>query len=135
MAENTEPELDGNDVCVCLHTALRKYCDSKITSAAYNLIQMICNMKKLKPKANAWTMLGDRIAEMINEGKAPLSATKIAIRQLDKMFSERVTRPRHRKGKRPPGDSLTVLHALQCTLLCFEDDDLEGFVALLEKDD
>ena len=128
-------KLEGTDVCICLHTALRKYCDSKITSAAYNLIHLICNTK-LKPKHCPWHLFGDMVAEIMSAGQRPLMAVKHSIHHLDDQYFKRVIEPRRKKGKSAyPKDARTWLHALQCTLECFDEHDLGAFVALLERDE
>ena len=61
--------MDGDDVCVSLHTALRKCCDSKATTAAYNLIHLIQD----KPgHVNPWRVLGDLVATQ-TPGSSPAS--------------------------------------------------------------
>ena len=57
-------QIDKNDVCIAMHTALRKYCDSDITSAIYNLIHLIHDMKPRK--LNAWLILGELVADRLN---------------------------------------------------------------------
>lgn len=126
-------KLDASDVNVCLHTALRKFCDSSITSAAYNLIHLICEAN-LKPKHCAWHLLGELVAEQMNAGREPLVSIRSAISNLDDQFFERVTKPRREQGKQgDPKSSRLWLHTLQCTLKCFSDGDLQSFVSLLEE--
>lgn len=120
--------FDGSDVCVCLHTALRKSCDSHITSAAYNLIHMI----RVEPeKFNAWRIYGDIVAQLMSKGEKPLPAAKKAIELTDDAFYKEVEKARPAEG-RPPEGSTAALHALLCTLRCFDANDWAGFVSYLE---
>lgn len=61
-------KMTGDDVCVLMHTALRKACDSKPTTAAYLLIHMIENRTG---HVNPWPLLGKMLAEQIAEDHDP----------------------------------------------------------------
>lgn len=81
--------MTGSDACVCMHTALRKLCDSRITSAAYNFIHILCDMDELGD-LNPWLVLGEFVAEEINKGRKPYVALTMAAGYLDRKFSEKI---------------------------------------------
>jgi hypothetical protein len=124
---------DGSDVCVAVHTAMRKLCDSKITSAAYNLIHLIC-AAKLKAKHSPWRLFGAVLAEHLNHDPKVDAANiaKRAANSLDDLYYERIAEPRRKEGKDAyPEGTRNWLHALQCTLQCFDEDDWAAAVAYL----
>lgn len=130
----SETKFEGTDVCMCMHTALRKYCDSNITSAAYNLIHLICD-SSVKPKHSPWRLLGRLTANRLNASVAPIPAVMAAVDNLDDAYFDHVVTPRRKKGKGWPKGARQWLYALQCTLQCFDESDWEGLVALLERND
>ena len=52
-AAKPKNDLTAYDACVFMHTALRKCCDSKATSAAYNLVHVIGHLN-LPEALNPW---------------------------------------------------------------------------------
>jgi hypothetical protein len=121
------PPLDGTDACQLMHTALRKACDSKITSAASNLIHII----HITPeKWNPWRMLGALVAKELNAGKKPAAALEHAIAKLDDTYMDQVVADRD-KEKIPDG-ACSTMYALKCTLECFSKDDVKGMASYLE---
>lgn len=125
------PPLEAFDVCNFTHTALRKQCDSKITSAAYNLIHLI----DVKPsRFDAWLFYGGLVAEKLRAGMAPVLAVRQAAETLDDMFFARVIRPAREKDERLPDHAQTIMHALYCTFACFSAGDWEGMAAYLGDD-
>jgi len=132
----TDEKWEGSDVCVAIHTAMRKLCDSKITSAAYNLIHLICQAN-LKAKYSPWRLYGDLLAEHLNKNPE-VDIANIAMRaanSLDDKYYERIVVPRREKGKESYPDGVrNWLHALQCTLQCFNEGDWAATVAYLEPE-
>lgn len=116
-------DLDGSDVCVAIHSALRKVCDSKITSAAYNLIHLIETPPHLE-KLNPWTLLGKSVADHLADGTDPAQALRLAVVDLRGAYYEA---SRHADR----GNTEAQLHALTCTFLCFTDDDYACAAAYL----
>jgi hypothetical protein len=122
------PPLEGNDACVLMHTALRKACDSKITSAAYNLIHTI----HIEPeKWDPWRMLGALVAKELNAGKKPVPALESAIARLDNVFMDQVVA--YRDKEMVPDDARSMMYALKCTLECFAASDVRGMASYLEE--
>jgi hypothetical protein len=122
-------KLDYADVCSLMHTALRKCCDSKITSAAYNLVHTI----DIKPEMwDPWRLLGKIVARRMNEsGNKPVEALKIGIEHLDDQWQEIAAREweAHRE---PPDNARSTMSVLACILKCFDESDLEGMVSYLD---
>ncbi len=78
-------DIEGIDACVCMHTALRKCCDSKITSAAYNLIHII----DIRPeKFDAWRILGNLVAEGMNRSDVNWSGSVALASAVEKLLDE-----------------------------------------------
>jgi hypothetical protein len=113
--------LDGPDVCACMHTALRKCCDSPITSAAYNLIYLID-----LPEFDPWQFYGGLVAELLGAGEKPVEAAVGAARTLEDKYMSFV----REKGGNPRRQALL---ALSCTFECFNEKDWEGFAAFLAE--
>ncbi len=127
--EATE-KLTGADACVCMHTALRKCCDSKITSAAYNLIHMI----NFKPdKFDPWRFFGGLVAERVNHGEKPASAVQAAIDELSDRFLDQLDSKENRALPRAelPDGALNALYALRCIFQCFSKGDITAVAAYL----
>jgi hypothetical protein len=120
-------QLAPNDACVCMHTALRKCCDSRITSAAYNLIHLI----HIEPsKWNAWVMLGRLVVERMEGGKKPAEALQEAIERLEDAFYDQAMKSRE-AGESEPDQARSIMYALRCTLECFSPKDIEGMAEFL----
>ncbi len=66
--------LQVEDACMLMHTAMRKICDSKITSCMYNLVHLIC-AANLNEDLDVWLIFGGEVAANINAGMAPTTAT------------------------------------------------------------
>lgn len=146
MSKTEEVEVQGNDACVMMHTALRKCCDSKITSAAYNVIHLLCEMDFKPHKFSPWRMYGTLVAERL---KAPpsnpglpkglkltrgASICKRAVADLDDRFVA-VLREAKEKREVIPDNCRSALYALLCVLECFDDKDWIGMAAYLEPQD
>ena len=128
--KNKREKLEGNDACMLMHTALRKLCDSKITSAAYNLVYLV----DVEPhKFDPWRFFGQLVADHLNERVAhtPANAVKLAIEELDDAYWGNVTGPARERRETIPDDAQTWLHALSCTLQCFDAKDVESMAGFL----
>lgn len=115
-----KPSLTAQDVCVCMHTALRKICSSKITSAAYNLIHLIKNIQP--PELDPWVMFGELVAKELRSNKTePYKAIETAVSCLEDTWFDA-------QQKATPafmcGDARTWMYTLLCTLRCFETIDI-----------
>ena len=133
--KETTPEWDGSDVCVAIHTAMRKYCDTPITTAAYNLIHLICEAK-LKAKHSPWRLFGDSIAEHLNHNPEVdvANIAKRAANSLDDLYFKHIAAPRRKEGKDAfPKGVRHWLYALQGTLRCFDESDWAGAVEYLVR--
>lgn len=128
MTKSKKEPLEGFDVCMYLHTALRKSCDSSITSAAYNLIHMIDFQPR---KFDPWWAYGNIVARLIQNKKKPLEAAKAAVELLDREFCDVRNKARD-AGEGFPDGCMQAMHALKCTLECFDANDWAGFVSYLE---
>lgn len=125
-------DLDGSDVCVAIHTALRKVCGSKITSAAYNLIHLIVTPPRLE-KLNPWTLLGKSVADRMADGTDPAQALRLAVGGLGDAYYEALDTMPSLSADR--GNTVAQLHALTCTFQCFTDDDYECAAAYLYEEE
>jgi hypothetical protein len=126
---NKKHTLEADDACGLMHTALRKCCDSKITSAAYHLIQMI----HVRPEIwDPWILLGKIVAKRINEsGNKPLEALKVAAGHLNEAWLDICDKERT-AGREPPSGARNALYALTCILELFSEEDLVGMSSYLE---
>jgi hypothetical protein len=127
-----DPPLDSSDACMLMHTALRKACDSKITSAAYNLIHLI----ELKPdRYNPWLLLGELVADKRNAGMKPVTALQQSIVAMSDIFQDRLRKARDSTAETVavPDNARQWMLVLQCTLECFDKNDLEGMASYLEE--
>jgi hypothetical protein len=135
-ATTIEAKITGGDACVCMHTALRKACDSKITSAVYNLVHLV----DVEPaKYDPWRFLGQLVADRLNEGEKPVEALKNAHAELEDKFLALVlpeswnkshARERSRNDE-PPAEARTWMYALSCAMHCFSKNDWNGMAAYL----
>jgi hypothetical protein len=120
-------EMDGSYACEAMHTALRKCCDSKITSAVYNIIRLI----DVAPvRFDAWRMLGALVAKKVNQGHTPLDALRTSHAELEASFYA-VVRQAHDKAERVPTEAHSSLYALSCAMACFKKEDWQGMAAYL----
>lgn len=127
-------EMSAEDACVCMHTALRKCCDSKITSAAYNLIHVLCNLNIQPKRYDPWHILGKLVAEKVNSTPPapPAAALRNVIRSgalTDALYEEK-----RKDEKTFPIDATSAMWALQCTLQCFAEEDINGMAAYLKEE-
>jgi hypothetical protein len=128
--KKAKSKLEWEDACMLMHTALRKCCDSKITSAAYNLIHLI----KDTSEWSAWRMLGELVAEYVDEGEKPTFALTRAIEHLGGVFYERCAAAKQKDEDVPDG-ARTWLYALLRILECFNEQDVEGMAYYLGEDE
>lgn len=117
--------MDGPEACSLIHTALRKCCDSKITSAAYNVIRMIETPRRLDG-VNPWRLLGTAVAKRLDEGAKPVVALRAAIDHLDDDYYDELEKMPYSEREGARSKTIDQLHALQCTFQCFSKDDLVG---------
>lgn len=123
-------KLEGPDVCVALHTALRKLCDSKPTSCAYNLVHLICNLQITPFKFDAWRAYGELVAYRINAGDKPMIAARKTAAELVDSFLEMCTVAKQDK-ECEPDNCRTALYSLTCILDCFDEKDWKSFIGYL----
>ena|SRR5271170_3745045 len=118
--------IEGNDACMLMHTALRKCCDSKITSSVYNMVHLV----DVKPdKFNPWGFYGRLVADRLNKGEEPEGALKAAHTELEDKFLDFWCEPSKEGDK--PAHARTWLYALSCAMHCFSKRDWEGMAAFL----
>ena len=66
----------GSNVAAAMHTAIRKCCDSRETSAAWSVIHLL---------RYAWGAYGRLVAELIIRGQDPATAAQNAVSQLQEL--------------------------------------------------
>lgn len=125
-------QLDPRDVCIALHTALRKQCSSDTTTAAYYLIHLE-QKEKLKKKHDPWRLFGVLVAEQLKLEAEPVEAVRLSIEQLEDAWYDRVIKPRADKGKNSPIQWTNWTYTLLSILKCFDDRDLGGFAYYLKN--
>ena len=131
MTTKTREPITGSDACVMMHTALRKVCDSKITSSVYNMIHLI----DVKPERfDTWRLLGQLVADRLAKGEKPVEALRRAHRELENALHERVVAAR-RGTEEAPSNATTWLYALSCAMHCFSKEDWEGMASYLGDDE
>lgn len=123
--------IQGSDACVMMHAALRKVCDSKITSSVYNMVHLI----GVKPdEFDPWRFFGQLVADQLNlHVKKPVEALKTAHTE----FEDKVLNALHEaktKGVEPPAEARTWLYALSCAMACFSANDWAGMAAYLGEE-
>lgn len=131
----SQKSLDGSDVCVSIHTALRKCCDSKTTTAAYNLIHLITGAEEsLVNYLNPWLMFGDRVAYWLAAQMSPKEAWGHAIEELDERWRDKLLE-RMSKGMSPSDYSRekTYLYTLLPLFQSFSEREIEGAVTFLHE--
>jgi len=113
-----------------MHTALRKACDSKITSCVYNLIHLI----DIKPqKFDPWRFLGQLVADKLNAGEKPAAALRAAHKEFEDKFLD-VFHDAKKKDEVAPDDVRTWMYALSSAMHCFSKQDWEGMASYLGDD-
>ncbi len=117
-----------------MHTALRKVCDSKITSSVYNMVHLV----EVKPeKYDPWRYLGQLVADRLNKGEKPVSALKAAHAELEDKFLDLWLEGRRKDYDQPcepPDDARLWMHALSCAMHCFSPEDWEGMASYLGEE-
>jgi hypothetical protein len=129
----TKQQIAGNDACVYMHTALRKVCDSPMTTAAYNLIHMLCAMEFHPSRLDPWRMFGQLVADRVNKGENPAKAAKAANEQLDDVFSDEFCKVRDEKKERLDEDCRTAMYTLHSVFRCFNDAEWERMTHYLNE--
>lgn len=104
-------ELNPSDVCASLHVALRKACDSTVTSALWNLIHVLDD-----DVMHAWIEVGKAIVEELNAGSVPKEALRSVI--------YRKTPNLHRQAHH-------AYRAIRLLVEMFDEKDLEAAVSFL----
>ncbi len=132
-------EMTGGDACLMMHTALRKCCDSKITSCLYNLVHLV----DIRPeKFDPWRIYGGIVADLVNARLPPKVAVKTAHERLRERFNsvmehaerDRQARSIARETSLPveaPREATTWMFAIDCALACFADSDWEAMAEYL----
>lgn len=115
-------KIDGGDACVMMHTALRKCCDSHITTAAYNLIHLL----DVKPaEVDPWRVFGDSVAYSRNLGMKASDVIQTNIVEFERTFE--VAKTKHeRAGQTVPREAERAFWALYSILRCFHEGDIQG---------
>ncbi len=129
------PPLEGADVCGMMHTALRKIADSHATSAAYNLVHLICETRFSPRKFDPWRVYGDLVAKSIDECTArgeklvnPYIMCKLAAEALP----DAVFRLEDRKqDEKMPSNARCAMYALQSVFRCFDEEDWTAMASYL----
>jgi hypothetical protein len=130
-AKKKEP-MTGSDACVYMHTALRKACDSKITSSVYNMVHLV----KVEPhKYDPWRFFGQLVADRLNNGEKPWSAVVGAHAELENKFLDLLYPDVGRKPDDVPREATTWLYAFSCAMCCFSKRDWEGMAAYLKEEE
>lgn len=135
-------EMSGSDACLMMHTALRKCCDSKITSCLYNLVHLV----DVRPeKFDPWKIYGLIVADLVNARLPPKDSVKMARERLRERFNsvmehaERDRRDRAiaRETSIPveaPREATTWMFAIDCALACFTEPDWEAMSEYLGEE-
>ena len=125
MKEQRQP-MSGSDACVAMHAALRKCCDSPITSLVYNLVHVI---DVTPAKFDPWRLFGALVADALNKGRLPCDAVGEASETLDKAWHAVV---RECPDTRPPDNARPCLYALKSAFRLFSDEDFGAMAAFLD---
>jgi hypothetical protein len=129
-------KITGTDACVMMHTALRKCCDSSVTSAMYNVIHII----DIPEPINPWIMLGNLVAAHIDEPAGRKSsgrsrgeaALRKAASELDKEFYDQVAKMK-REEIVVPSNAAPSMYTLTCLFRLFSEEDWAGMGAYLDE--
>ena len=129
------PPIAGTDACGAMHTALRKCCDSNIASAAYQLIQLICETRFTPQKFNPWRVYGGLVAQSINECTArgeklvhPYIGCKLAaVKLTDACYALE----KREIDERMPDNARHAMYSLACVFAEFSEDDWTGMASYL----
>lgn len=112
------PELPWEECGAAMHTALRKVCDSKITSLAYNVVRLV---------DAGWSAYARLVAAELAAGSQPVAAAKTAAAKLDHLDERQEGNEWLTKEK-----ARSEQMALVCTFALFTPIDWECFAAYLE---
>lgn len=128
-------KLEASDACMLMHTALRKVCDSPITSATYNLIHLLSALPKedVPVRFDPWLIFGALVVEQLPRGSRSFAARE-AISKFSDRFEEVCDRARadgHRVTETAPRARIAFF-ALNSMLSCFDSGDIEGLAAYLD---
>lgn len=120
-----------------IHTALRKMCDSKATTAAYNFIHLIGRVISLPEEFDPWRFFGDAAAMHINSGMDPEKAITILLNTetrlcLEDRFRDHLTKHRQKVTKSDgnvaaePSYATTTLNTLSSIFELFTKEDIKA---------
>src|SRR5512135_587904 len=129
----SKSQIAGNDACVYMHTALRKVCDSPMTTAAYNLIHLLCSLEFHPNRLDPWRMFGQLVADRVNKGEKPAQAAKAANDQLDDLFMDEFCKVRDDKKERLDENCRTSMYTLHSVFRCFTDDEWDRMTSYLSE--
>jgi len=128
-AKKKREPMTGSDACVCMHTALRKCCDSKITSCVYNLVHLV----DVEPERfDPWRFLGQLVAARVNKGQKPEDALMDAHVEFEDKFLDSLDGDKH-GGL--PREATAWMYALSCAMHCFSTRDFQGMAAYLAEEE
>jgi hypothetical protein len=77
MTKKKKSQLTAHEACYAMHCALRKVCDSPLTSALYNLVHL-CE-SPVDSIQSPWEFFGEKVAVCMNEGLDPVEAVEKCI--------------------------------------------------------
>lgn len=122
--------IDGPDACCMMHTALRKCCDSTITSAVYNMIHLV----DVKPtKFCPWHLFGELVADQIVAGYSPVDAIHNAYSKWKDKFDD-IYMAAKNKSEPVPDNVFNWFYSLYCSMGCFSESDWIGMSSFLSKE-
>lgn len=133
--------IEGNDVCVMVHTALRKCCDSPITSAAYNLIHLICGMTFEPDEFDPWRLYGKVVAESITPTTSDAQLgllCKHGVERLEEAFRQLEEKRRNSSSsgrESAPSNAREALNTLVRVFRCFDRNDWDAMASYLQEGD
>jgi hypothetical protein len=131
IATKKREPLGPSDVCLCMHTALRKVCDSKITSSVYNMVHLVA----IKPeKYDPWRFFGQLVVVRLGANAPPAFAVRGAHAALEDEFVDVLIEAKG-AGVEIPREALTWMYALSCAMHCFSARDWEGMASYLGEED
>ena len=123
--------MTGGNACISMHTALRKVCDSHITSAAYNFITLI----DVKPIAlDPWRIFGRLVAQKIVQDpkRLPTLILQEAHRELEDEL-HRVVDSHLKINSTQPKNLTLIFNTLNCIFKCFTQADWDCMAAYLSE--
>lgn len=126
MVKKKEP-MTGNDACMLMHTAMRKCCDSHITSLLYNAVHL-CDVKP--QEQSPWSFFGKLVAGHVASGVKPSPAIKQAAAELRDRFDDHL-RALKDQGEKVNEDARTWCMVLVCSMKCFKELDFVAMAGFL----